>query len=121
MLAIQLNPTFLLDTHGHKSHVVIPFEEWEILARTAVEPDDQDLEIIARLERERAENPEDFEEAPVANPIRMARLAAHIRQEDLATAMGITQPALSKLEREGHKSRPATIDRAMAAIRGLGK
>ena len=85
MLALPVNPTFLLDTHGHKTHVVIPFEEWELLARDAVEPDDQDLAIIARLERERAENPEDFEEAQVSNPIRMARLAAHIRQEDVVS------------------------------------
>ena len=121
MLAFQLNPTFLMDTYGHKTHAVIPFEEWELLARIPVEPDDQDLKIIARLERERAETPGDFEEAPVTNPIRNARLTAKIRQEDLAAAMRITQPALSKLEREGHKSRPTTIDRAMVAIRAIGK
>ena len=121
MLAHKFKPTFLMDTQGHKTHAVIPFEEWELLTRTPVEPDDQDLAIIARLERERVESPEDFKETPVTNPIRKARLAAKIRQEDLAAAMRITQPALSKLEREGHKFRPTTLARALVAVKALGK
>ena len=84
-----------------------------------MQPDALDLETIARLERDHQENPGEFEETPVQNPIRKARLAAKIRQEDLAFQLKISQPALSKLEREGHCPRPSTLERALAGVKTL--
>lgn len=94
-------------------------EDWELLMACPVQADALDLETIARLERGQKENPGEFEETPVMNPIRKARLAAKIRQEDLASVLKISQPALSKLEREGHHPRSSTLDRALAGIKIL--
>jgi len=119
MFARQLKPTFLTDATGRRTHAIISYEDWELLARTPIEPDDLDLATIERLERDLVEHPDDFEEAPITNPIRQARLSAHIRQQDLAAALRISQPALSKIEREGHAGRPQTVARALAAIQAM--
>jgi DNA-binding XRE family transcriptional regulator len=116
MFVRQPKPVFLTDAAGHKTHAIIPYEEWELLATPLIEPDDLDLQTIKRLERDRTDHPEDFEEAPITNPLRKARLAAQIRQQDLAAALKISQPALSKMEREGHALRPQTVARVLAAI-----
>jgi DNA-binding XRE family transcriptional regulator len=89
------------------------------LTASPIEPDNLDLRTIARLERDMIEHPEDFKETPVSNPIRKARLGARIRQEDLASVLRVSQPALSKMEREGHHPRPSSVDRALAAIQLL--
>jgi DNA-binding XRE family transcriptional regulator len=117
MLAVRFAPTFLKDSSGHRTHAILTYEEWELLTARPIEPDDMDLRTIARLERDMSEHPEDFEETPVRNPIRKARLDAKIRQEDLASVLKVSQPALSKMEREGHHPRPSSIDRALAAIK----
>ena len=119
MRSLQITPTFLLDARGQRSHAILSYEDWELLMARPVEPDALDLETIARLERDQKGNPGEFEETPVLNPIRKARLAAKIRQEDLASILNISQPALSKLEREGHRPRASTLDRALAGIKAL--
>lgn len=119
MLAVRFAPTFLKDSSGHRTHAILTYEEWELLTARPIEPDDMDLRTIARLERDMIEHPGDFEETPVGNPIRKARLDAKIRQEDLASVLKVSQPALSKMERECHDPRPSSIDRALAAIKVL--
>lgn len=119
MGAVHNTPTFLKDAHGHRTHAILLYEDWELLTARPVKPDALDLKVIARLERDLVERPEDFEETPISNPIRKARLAARIRQEDLASALKISQPALSKLEREGHHPRPSTLERVKVAIRSM--
>ncbi len=119
MPAVQSAPTFLTDAYGRRTHAILPYEEWELLTACPAEPDDLDLRTLARLERGMADNPEDFEETPVRNPIRKARLEAGIRQEDLARTLKISQPALSKMEREGHRPRPSSIERALAGLGAL--
>jgi hypothetical protein len=53
------------------------------------------------------------------NPIRAARVAAGITQVDLAFALGISQPMLSRQERPFRRVRPATVARALDAIRRI--
>lgn len=53
------------------------------------------------------------------NPIRKARVAAGITQQDLAVAMGVSQPMLSKLERGGRAVRPRSIAKVQKAIEAL--
>jgi DNA-binding XRE family transcriptional regulator len=118
MTRTPFTPTFLMDATGKRTHAILPYEEWELLTARPVQPDALDLKTIARLERDLVKHPGEFEESPIGNPIRRARLGANVRQEDLASALGISQPALSKLEREGHQARPATIARALAALAG---
>jgi transcriptional regulator with XRE-family HTH domain len=54
-----------------------------------------------------------------ANLIRAARVAAGLTQEAVARAIGISQPMLSLQEQEGRQLRPATLERALTAIREL--
>jgi DNA-binding XRE family transcriptional regulator len=121
MPSATITPTFLMDSSGRRTHAILSYEDWEVLSAMAVPPDDLDLRTIARLEREMIEHPQDFKPAPILNPIRKARLKAGIRQEDLASALGISQPALSKLEQEGHHPRASTVSRAVAAVKAMGK
>jgi ribosome-binding protein aMBF1 (putative translation factor) len=116
MGAVHTNPTFLVDSHGHRTHAILTYEEWELLSARPIQPDALDRKTIARLERRMADHPEEFEETPVRNPIRKARLDAGILQETLAAALKISQPALSKLEREGHHPRPSTLDRVQSVL-----
>ena len=106
----------LRDAHGRQSHVVIPWEVWEMLTMPTVEPDEDDLEAIERLERlpKSALAP-----APLTNPIRKARLEKGILQTELSEAMGITQGRLSQLEQEGRTPEPATIRRALEALKKM--
>jgi transcriptional regulator with XRE-family HTH domain len=53
------------------------------------------------------------------NPIRSAREAAGLTQADLAFAMRISQPMLSRQEQPFRRVRPATIKRALEAIRRI--
>ncbi|MEI6592892.1 MAG: helix-turn-helix transcriptional regulator [Holophagaceae bacterium] len=54
-----------------------------------------------------------------ANPIRAAREAAGITQADLAFAMGISQPMLSRQEQPLRNLRSATVQRALETIRRI--
>lgn len=121
MRSAPMTPLFLTDTTGRRTHAILSYEDWELLSAKEVPPDEEDRLAITRLEREMQEHPQDFKPAPILNPIRKARLKAGIRQEDLASSLGISQPALSKMEQEGHHSRPATIGKALAALKTLVK
>lgn len=50
-----------------------------------------------------------------ATTIREARLAAGLTQTQLAERLGVTQSAISKLEREGSNPTVDTVDRALRA------
>ena len=56
-----------------------------------------------------------------ANPIRTAREAAGITQADLAFAMQVSQPMLSRQEQPFRRLRPSTVQRALEAIRRIQK
>lgn len=56
---------------------------------------------------------------PAPNPIREARLAAGLTQVALAKAIGISQAMISVQEQPGRRLRPATVARALGAIRRL--
>lgn len=54
-----------------------------------------------------------------SNPARSKRLKAGISQKELASAMGISQPMISKLERPGAVHSKAVASRWSAAIRAI--
>jgi transcriptional regulator with XRE-family HTH domain len=60
-----------------------------------------------------------LETSTQVNPIRSAREAAGLTQADLAFAMGISQPMLSRQEQPFRRVRPATIRRALEAIQRI--
>ncbi len=113
---MNIHVSYIKDRRGKKTHVVIPYEEWELLTIKPVEPDAADIAAIKRIIKR---PPEDRQVAPIKNPIRKARLQANVTQADLAAAMGITQGMLSRMEREGNTPRKETVDRAKAALKGL--
>lgn len=53
------------------------------------------------------------------NPIRAAREAAGITQTELALALRISQPMLSRQERPFRRVRPGTVARALDAIKRI--
>ena len=59
---------------------------------------------------------EDFDPVDyVQNPIALARLRAGVKQSDLARALGVSQPYLSKLERAEQVSKTA-LQRVQAVL-----
>lgn len=60
-----------------------------------------------------------LETSAQVNPIRSAREAAGLTQADLAFAMRISQPMLSRQEQPFRRVRPATIRRALDAIQRI--
>lgn len=115
---MTIHVNYIKDRSGKKTHVVIPYEEWELLTIKPVAPDAADLAAIKRIiKRPR----EDREVPPVQNPIRKARLRAKVTQADLADAMGITQGMLSRMEREGSTPRQDTVERAKVALKGMAQ
>ena len=60
-----------------------------------------------------------LETAFLVNPIRAAREAAGITQSDLAFALRISQPMLSRQEQPLRRVRPGTVTRALEAIRRI--
>jgi transcriptional regulator with XRE-family HTH domain len=57
--------------------------------------------------------------ALLVNPIRAAREAAGITQSDLAFALRISQPMLSRQEQPLRRVRPSSVARALDAIRRI--
>lgn len=106
--------SFITDAHGHRTHAIVPIEEWQLLTIQPVKPDKWDLEAIARIKRL---TPEDLEPVPITNPIKSARYEAEVTQVELARRMGITAGMLSRMEREGRRLRQTTIDKALAALK----
>jgi transcriptional regulator with XRE-family HTH domain len=60
-----------------------------------------------------------LETSTQVNPIRSAREAAGLTQADLAFALRISQPMLSRQEQPFRRVRPATIRRALEAIQRI--
>ena len=60
-----------------------------------------------------------LETSTQVNPIRSAREAAGLTQADLAFAMRISQPMLSRQEQPFRRVRPTTIRRALEAIQRI--
>lgn len=60
-----------------------------------------------------------LETSTPVNPIRAAREAAGITQADLAFAMRISQPMLSRQEQAFRQVRPLTVKRALGTIRRI--
>jgi len=109
---------FITNAAGKRTHAIMPIldatDPWDALP--VVAPDGDDLAFLARFK----EDPDSFlAPAPVANPIRVARLEAKVTQDVLARALGISAAALSKQEQEGHVPRPATLARALAGLARL--
>jgi DNA-binding transcriptional regulator YiaG len=111
---MDMHTTYITNEQGHRTHVVIPIEEWEWLNLPSVPPDKWDQAAIREI---RNLSSEDLKPAPITNPIRKARYKAGLSQADLAGRMGITAGMLSRMEREGRKLRATTLARALQALK----
>lgn len=56
----------------------------------------------------------------VDNPVALARMKAHLTQQELAERLGVSQAYISKIERQD-KITPALLERITKAIRGRRK
>lgn len=56
----------------------------------------------------------------VDNPVAVARMKAHLTQQELAERLGVSQAYISKIERQD-KVTPALIERVIKAISGRKK
>jgi len=56
----------------------------------------------------------------VDNPVALARMKAHLTQQELAERLGVSQAYISKIERQD-KVTPALLERVVKAIRGRKK
>ncbi|MCZ2174107.1 MAG: helix-turn-helix domain-containing protein [Burkholderiales bacterium] len=56
----------------------------------------------------------------VDNPVALARIKAHLTQQELAERLGVSQAYISKIERQD-KITPALLDRVAKAIRSRKK
>lgn len=108
---------FLNDGQGQRLLALVPVAQLPARAqRQAVEPTAEEYAALAQLLAE----PAGCLELPIpVNPIRAARLAAAITQADLARVLGISQPMLCRQEQAFRRVRPASVARALAAIRRI--
>lgn len=56
----------------------------------------------------------------VQNPVALARMKAHLKQQELAERLGVSQAYISKIERQD-KVTPSLLERVTKAIRGRKK
>lgn len=56
----------------------------------------------------------------VQNPVALARIKAHLTQQELAERLGVSQAYISKVERQG-KVTPSLLERVTKAMRGRKK
>ena len=58
--------------------------------------------------------------APMCSPVRLARTAAHLRQEDLERLSGLTQATISRIEHDPNASETVQLSTARALAAALG-
>ena len=111
---------YITDGAGRRVFALVPVAQVKaITARRAVPlripTDDEQAALEEFLTRPMA----CLETLIQVNPIRAAREAAGITQADLAFALRISQPMLSRQEQPFRSVRPGTVKRALEAIRRI--
>jgi len=111
---------FVTDGEGRRVLALVPVAQVDSAARRRKVPlgpaTDQELAVLGRLLTTPVAC---LETASPMNSIRAAREAAGITQVDLAFAMGISQPMLSRQEQPFRRLQPKTVRRALDAIRRI--
>ena len=109
---------YVTDGEGRRVFALVPLAQLEPAAKRDLTPSspstDEEKTAFARLLRSPVACLETFIQL---NPIRAAREAAGITQADLAFALGISQPMLSRQEQPLRDVRPGTVRRALEAVR----
>jgi len=109
---------FVTDEAGRRIFALVPVAQLgsaAIRRKLAVcSATNEELAVLGRLLTTPASCVETSEQA---NPIRTAREAAGITQADLAFAMGISQPMLSRQEQPFRRLRAGTVKRVLDTIR----
>ena len=111
---------YITDGAGRRVFALVPVAQVKAtMARTAVPPGDPSEDEQAALEEFLTRPFACLETSIQMNPIRAAREAAGITQADLAFALRISQPMLSRQEQPFRAVRPGTVKRALEAIRRI--
>lgn len=111
---------FVTDGGGRRVLALVPVAQVDSTAHRSkvrlVPATDQELAVLGRLLTTPVTC---LETASPMNPIRAARETAGITQVDLAFAMGISQPMLSRQEQPFRRLQSRTVKRALEAIRRI--
>jgi transcriptional regulator with XRE-family HTH domain len=111
---------YITDAEGRRVFALVPVAQLSPAARRRSAPiSAPTVEERAVLDRLQTRPSACLEASTMPNPIRGARETAGITQADLAFAMGISQPMLSRQEQPFRGVRPATVKRALEAIRRI--
>ncbi len=96
---------------GEPEYVLIPVAVYKAL-REEIEDEIAGLEAMTEKDESYIPfQPEDY----VTNPVALARIKAHVTQEQLAERMGVSQAYVSKIESQS-KVTAKTIEKAMVAL-----
>ncbi len=101
-----MNLQIIKSTQGQPEFVLLPIKIYEKLSdkiKAEISADDDSEYVPFILE--------DY----VDNPVALARMSAHVTQEILAAAMGVSQAYISKLEVQS-KVTPKTLRKATDAL-----
>ncbi len=111
---------YITDAEGRRVFALVPVAQINPAARRRSAPintpTDEEKAVLDRLLTRPVAC---LETSTQVNPIRGTREAAGITQADLAFAMGISQPMLSRQEQPFRGVHPATVKRALETIRRI--
>lgn len=111
---------YITDEAGRPIFALVPVAQFPPAARRRLSPVAPSTSAESgALDRLMVSPATCLETALPVNPIRVAREAAGITQSDLAFALRISQPMLSRQEQPQRRVRPSTITRALEAIRRI--
>ncbi|MFZ1374996.1 MAG: helix-turn-helix transcriptional regulator [Geothrix sp.] len=111
---------YITDDEGRRIFALVPVAQFTPAIRRRLKPAaPSTINEVGALDRLLANPASCLETTLPVNPIRAAREAAGITQSDLAFALRISQPMLSRQEQPLRRVRPSTITRALEAIRRI--
>ena len=100
--------------NGKPEYVLLPVRVYRALHQ-AIERE------LKKLESQESDEYIHYDPADyIDNPVALARLKAHMRQEELAQLLGVTQAYISKVEHQDHVS-PNLIGRVKAVLKAHKK
>lgn len=102
-------------TKGGKRFVLVPQREYAKLRKSAASA--EALPAFPPVDKAGHSNAAEFMRASIARKLRAERMAAGLSQQALASAAGVRQETISRIESGKHTATVAIIDRLDAAIR----
>ncbi len=97
----------IIKTLDGEEYVLLPVRVYQALRQSIDEK-------LAERDRDDEYTPFELEDY-VDNPVALARIKAHLSQQELAKRMGVSQACISKVENQD-KVTPKLLDRVNAAI-----